>query len=307
MSGSAQRVVVGPAGRSGRQVRSGRARRAARCSSPSCSRRRPRAAWPVTNDASSDARNSAADAISSGRPKRPSLCASRYLSGSQPMPPITDAEHRRVDEAGADAVHADADPAVVDRHVLGEQHDAALRRVVRAAALGALDPLDARDVDDAPRALRHHRGAARACTRGTCLRGSRGSHGSNSSSSTMCTGPPPATPAAVHHDVEATRARRRPRRPRRDRGLVGHVDTANDASGATASTSPPSGRARSMPATRAPSAAKRPRGRLADARRRARDQRRPSPSSRPIVPLPRPSYACTATAFSHPDGASDAR
>src|SRR4029079_6376172 len=41
-----------------------------------------------------------------------------------------------LDEPGAHAVHADARTAVVDREVLGEEHDAAFRRVVRAAALG---------------------------------------------------------------------------------------------------------------------------------------------------------------------------
>ena len=39
--------------------------------------------------------------------------------------------------------------AVVDREVLGEDHDRALRRVVRAAARGAFESFDARDRDDA--------------------------------------------------------------------------------------------------------------------------------------------------------------
>ena len=46
-------------------------------------------------------------------------------------------------------VGADAAAPVVDREVLGEDHDRALRRVVRAAARGAFETLDARDRHEA--------------------------------------------------------------------------------------------------------------------------------------------------------------
>ena len=59
-------------------------------------------------------------------------------------------------------------PAVVDGQVLGQQHDAALRRVVGAAALGALDALDAGDVDDAAASPARPSVAGRAWPRGTC-------------------------------------------------------------------------------------------------------------------------------------------
>ncbi len=112
----------------------------------------------MTNDASSDARNAAADAISSGRPKRPSMCASRYCSRTCCMPssPMTDSNIGVSMNPGTDAVGAHADAPVVDGEVLREQHDPALRRVVRAAALGALDALDAGDVDEASRLLLDH-------------------------------------------------------------------------------------------------------------------------------------------------------
>src|SRR5262245_65465472 len=43
-------------------------------------------------------------------------------------------EHRRLDESGTNRVGADPGPAVIDREVLGEDDDRALRRVVRTAA-----------------------------------------------------------------------------------------------------------------------------------------------------------------------------
>ena len=67
---------------------------------------------------------------------------------SMPSKPHDAGEHRRVDEAGADRVGADAARAVVERDVLGEQHDAALRRVVGAAAGRAFETLDAGEGHD---------------------------------------------------------------------------------------------------------------------------------------------------------------
>ena len=49
-------------------------------------------------------------------------------------------------------VGANPDPAVVDREVLREDHDRALRRVVGATARGAFEAFDARDRDDDCRA-----------------------------------------------------------------------------------------------------------------------------------------------------------
>ena len=50
---------------------------------------------------------------------------------------------------GQIAFGADAGAAVVDREVLREDHDRALRRVVGAPARGSFEPLDARDRHDA--------------------------------------------------------------------------------------------------------------------------------------------------------------
>ena len=115
-------------------------------------------AWPLTNEASSEARNSAAAATSSG-------CARRARAGGRRRSARARSRsragrrrrHRRLDEARADAVHADAAPAVVDREVARQQHHAALRGVVGAAALEALEPFDAREVHDAAAALLEHR------------------------------------------------------------------------------------------------------------------------------------------------------
>src|SRR5207237_5604433 len=52
-------------------------------------------------------------------------------------------EHRRLDEARAYRIRADTCTPVVDREVLGEDHDRALRRVVRAAARGAFQTFHA--------------------------------------------------------------------------------------------------------------------------------------------------------------------
>src|SRR5262249_53938077 len=52
------------------------------------------------------------------------------------------------DEAGTDGVGADAARSVAERDVLGEQDDAALSRVVRAAAGRTLEALDAGDHHD---------------------------------------------------------------------------------------------------------------------------------------------------------------
>jgi hypothetical protein len=63
---------------------------------------------------------------------------------------------RGLDEAGADRVHPDAASTVVDRLVSRQQHDTALRSVVRAAALEAFQALDAGDVDHVAAALLEH-------------------------------------------------------------------------------------------------------------------------------------------------------
>ena len=91
----------------------------------------------------------------------------------------------------------------------------------------------------------------------------------------MCTGPPPATPA------EFTTTSRRPcasstvRDRRRDRRLVGDVGNGGSSRPAPPPPPRPSARAslRSRPATRAPFVGEPERGGLAEARRRAGDQR----------------------------------
>ena len=57
-------------------------------------------------------------------------------------------QHRCCDEAGTDGVGSDTAGAVVERDVLGEQHDAALGGVVAAAARRAFEALDAGKGDD---------------------------------------------------------------------------------------------------------------------------------------------------------------
>ena len=110
-------------------------------------------------EASSEARNSTAAAISSGRAKRPSGCmaatARRLPSGSgsaveQPL------DHGGARGARADAVDPDAVRRVVHRHLAGELHHPALGRPVGGVGRPAEQPGDGGGVDDRPPARPHH-------------------------------------------------------------------------------------------------------------------------------------------------------
>ena len=57
-------------------------------------------------------------------------------------------QHRCVDESGADGVRPDTARAVVERNVLGEEHNSALGRVVCATARCAFETLDTRERHD---------------------------------------------------------------------------------------------------------------------------------------------------------------
>src|ERR1700752_3087506 len=57
-------------------------------------------------------------------------------------------EHRSVDETGADRVRPDPARPVVERNVLGEQHNSALGGIVCAAARGAFETLDTGECHD---------------------------------------------------------------------------------------------------------------------------------------------------------------
>ena len=232
----------------------------------------------MTKRASSEARKSAALATSSGRPKRPSWCAARdaraHLGHRRHLEDR--AEERRLDEARADRVDADAAPAVVDRHVAHQQHHAALRGVVGAAALEALEALDARDVD------RCCRGRCSSIAGSTCLRDQEG-----------------ALQVDVEHAVPLAggragapdrRPRRRPRSPARRcrRGLRAANHRARHGAvlalrrrprtrGAAraarrAASRPPRVRAGRGPPTAAPSSREAQRASRADARCGARDE-----------------------------------
>ena len=90
-------------------------------------------AEPVTKDASSDARNSAATAISSGTTEpadrdvhEPALPSGRV--GQQPR------QQRRLDGSWADRVGPDAPAGVLDRHLAGDGQHAALGGRIRRAA-----------------------------------------------------------------------------------------------------------------------------------------------------------------------------
>ena len=112
-----------------------------------------------------------------------------------------------------------ADPAapVVDREVLGQQHHAALRGVVRAAARGALEPLDAGDVHERP-ALAVAPRAASASARATCLQTRNVPFRLMSSTRSQASAVEEVHRAAardagrVHHRVDAGRGRARSRR-----------------------------------------------------------------------------------------------
>ena len=116
-----------------------------------CSRRRRRSPARSRTRRRADTRNAATAAISSGRPSRRSLCSSRMCSrtSSSPGMPNTPSSIGVSMKPGQIALARMPDAAVVDREVLREDHDRALRRVVRAAARGALETLDARDRHDA--------------------------------------------------------------------------------------------------------------------------------------------------------------
>ena len=89
-------------------------------------------AWPVTKEASSEHRKRAQAATSSGWPgPLQHVEVDELLEDRFEARRLQHRGHRRLDEAGAETVHAHAEGPVVDRHVAREQHDAALRRVVR--------------------------------------------------------------------------------------------------------------------------------------------------------------------------------
>ena len=104
--------------------------------------------------------------------------------------------HRRRDHARAQAVDAHVVRSVVDRHAAREEHDTALRRVVRGLRLPTFDALDAREVHDAARATRHHPRQHRAATSQVPLR-LMSSTRLHSASSIVSAVPKLDTPAAL--------------------------------------------------------------------------------------------------------------
>ena len=164
---------------------------------------------------------------------------------------------------GTDRVGADAGAAVVDREVLGEDHDRALRRVVRASARGAFEPFDARDRDDAAalavdrscfehprdRVLRAQERAGEIDVEHAlplvAVEQVRGTAAGDTGRGTTASSRPCSATAASNDG--------------RDRVLVAHVDLRRTStSGAPSGTSDRCcGSSRSKPTTRAPSAAKR--------------------------------------------------
>src|SRR5207249_2637268 len=84
------------------------------------------------------------------------LLAGRFADIGHSVAAVDRTKQRRIDEAGADRVRADTEPAVVVGDVLREQHDAALRCVVGAAAFAAFEAFDAGDGDDRTTALCDH-------------------------------------------------------------------------------------------------------------------------------------------------------
>ncbi len=113
------------------------------------------------NDESSEARKSAARASSSGRADP----AERTIGGALHVVRVAHApgfgvggQHRGVDVAGTDAVHANALLPVVDRHRLGHHDEPALGRAVGNRIVAALNAPARRLVDDHSAPLRDHRG-----------------------------------------------------------------------------------------------------------------------------------------------------
>ena len=107
--------------------------------------------WPVRSAASSESKNAATDAISSGWPR-----AERHRAcGCPPLPRACERarRHRRVDATRADAVGAHAVASVLHRHQPGQGVDAALARGVTRAVAVALEAGGRRDRHDRPPVL----------------------------------------------------------------------------------------------------------------------------------------------------------
>ena len=283
---------------------SGPARRAARCACRSCSRRRPRAGGrsrttrPRTRGTARPTRSPRA-----GRSVR--ACAGRgTCRRSRRCPPITERNIGVSMKPGQMQLTRIPMRAVVDRHVLGEQHDAALRRVVRAPALGPFDPLDRRDVHDAARALRHHRDERVLAHEERAVEVDARSHGGTPRARPCGPGPPPATPAEFTTDVEATvRVEHLARSPRATAASSVTSARWKLTPGAAAvhlvpTRSPRSGRGRRR--ARLPSANRSAVG-LAEARRRAGHERnlpvQPSHRCRPRTSMPPRGTACGTAAY----------
>ena len=102
---------------------------------------------PVMKRPASEARNTAAPAISSGSPMRRS--GGRGLGRAQTLRIVPQRLGEiGLDQAGRDAVHADAVLAELDREIAGELHVGSLRDVVGADHRRAHQSADRRDDDD---------------------------------------------------------------------------------------------------------------------------------------------------------------
>jgi hypothetical protein len=117
-------------------------------------------------EAAGEARNSITLAISSGSATRPvgdEALAERGDGGVvERRAAAAGAQHRRVDLAGADRVHADPGACDVDRHRPGQHRDRAHRRAVGGHVRARHEAVHRRDVDDRAAASREHRARGRA-------------------------------------------------------------------------------------------------------------------------------------------------